>query len=242
MNTLRAMLLGLISISVLVVGCGSDPADPNPPATETLGPHVGSSYHFNVYLLDAAGNQGGLANQGMFTVTSTDESYRGEDGITTLLHSEKSRLLYVKYLPTGDLLYYYSQFALPFYPPMGSAWVRFPFGGGSTGKVVLVDSTYLSEDGMSERFLVEREATSLGAENKTVKGDRMSTTKLEERITQTLFIEGVPETTQVIELVYWYAPEVKYFVQIDAYTYWGNPDDPPLWSASRDILVDYELK
>ncbi len=240
-------LTGMLAILLTVAGCGTEPTDPGTEGTEqnadTLVPGAGSRYRFDVYALDAAGRQGStVLNQGDFQVTAVNESYRGQQGLVTLLDTKQNRLLYVKYMPNGDLLYYYAYFSLLFYPPMGSAWVRFPFGGGEAEGGILVDSSYTSESGESERFLVEREATYLGTEEITVKGKRFATVKVEERLQRTLFSEGEPELRLVNVLTYWYAPELKYFVRIDAYNYLGNPADPALQNASRDVLVEYDVK
>ena len=232
----------LFLASFLIVGCSSA-TDPDTPNEDVLGPKIGSTYSFNVYQLDGSGRQGTtVVNRGSFSVTSSNESYRGEDGLVTLLHSEKNRILYLKYLSSGDLRIYYPQFSIPFGPAIGSAWVRFPFAGGSTGSETLVDSTYTTSSNTEERFVVERTATYLGTEEKTVKGTTYTTTKIEERLEQKLFADGEPDFAHISELTYWYSPDLQYFVQIDAYTYLGDPDDPPLWAASRDILVDFELK
>ena len=232
----------LLMLAFLATGCESS-TDPSDPDDNQSVAGIGSSYSFNVYGLDAFGNTGSsILNQGKFVVTGTNESYRGEDGLVTLLHSAKNRVLYLKFMPEGDLLLYYSPFGLPFGPFMGAAWVRFPFSGGTTGLEVLLDSTYLNASQTEERLLVKREATYLGEETLTLNGEQFSTIKVEERLEQMLFSEGEPESAHITELVYWYAPAIGYFVQIDSRTYYGNPDDPPLWSSYRDKLVDYELK
>ena len=239
----------LLLALLLLIGCGDStgPEDTpdDTPATEQRGPGLGSTYDYEVYLLDDFGNPTGPVQKRVtLEVTSVSENYRGYDNVVTILFSDRQKINHIYYDQSGDLLVYYRP--SPYYSEASTPgnWARLPFGTKGTVNDVFIDTTYTNSSGLTEEFLVTRDIEYGGEETITQSGRTHNVIVASERLLmRTREIDGSDTTTYATLslLTYYYDPAIRYFVWIDARTYLGETEDALFRVFSRDVLTDYDL-
>lgn len=242
MKSKRFLSLSLLLPLLLVWGCSDDSNGTGPDDNPgTTGPKVGARYEIDVYQLTSAGQQlPGVVNEGTIRLTSLTEEYRGRTNVHTFLREEDNRVTYLHIDDAGDLFFYSNGYGLwlgPVTPPM---WVRYPTGTKEEFSETLADSTIVNSGGENERFIVKRSVKYLGEEAKSVEGKSYTAHKVWEKLTMELLDEsGETVSAQRFEGTFWFAPEIRYFVQYDAGSWIGDLDNPTLFTGSRDYLVKY---
>lgn len=242
MNTIRRsrfLSCGLLVSALFAWSCGEKTTGPDD--SSATGPKVGNTYEIDVYQLNSLGQQlPGIVNEGTIRVTANNETYRGKTGVVTYVRQKDNRITYMHTNEAGDISFYSSGYGVPFGPVSAPMWVEYPVGTKGESSTTLVDSTFVSALGESERLIVKRDVKYLGEETKSVEGKSYTTHKVWERITMEMLDEtGESTSAQRVEGTFWYSPELHYFMQYDAKSWIGDLDNPSLFTASRDILVKY---
>lgn len=242
MKAIPSFFLCLALPALFAWGCGNDSTGPDDTGNPgTTGPKVGARYEIDVYQLTSAGQQlPGVVNEGTIRLTSLTEEYRGRTNVATFLREEDNRVTYLYTDEAGDLFFYSNGYGLWFGPVTAPMWVRYPTGTKGEFSETIADSTIVNSSGENERFLVKRSVKYMGEEAKSVEGKSYTARKVWEKITMELLDEsGETVSAQRIEGTFWFAPEIRYFVQYDAGTWIGDLDNPTLFTGSRDYLVKY---
>ena len=237
----RLFLLIVVSALPIFSGCVNDPfslsgLDDDPYAA----PEVGTLYTFDTYRLTPTGDQvpGILAIDRVWVVANRDTLQDRPDVVVYLKETDYQVSLY-QMLLSGDRQFFAQDMRLPYGPEIAPQWLSYPFRTRENRSEVLFDSVYTFPNGRVKHFLVTRDVTWLGEEEKDVSGETLVTGKFGEQITMILYEDDRPTFTQVLEKVLWYSPSVGYFVQTDSFLKVGEPEAPISLESTRRVLVRY---
>jgi hypothetical protein len=242
MKHLTLLWAPLLSLC-LVIGCADDgPTGTDDPDLTPKGPKVGTTYEYDSYELSSIGLQGPtVLVHDRLSVTSTTETYRGLSNVTTVVNVADFRIGYYHYADSTLLKLYLPSVSMPFSVEAPVGWVTYPLTGGTIHETV-ADTTYIGVSGGEETFHAEMTTTYEGTEEKIVKGESYTCSRISQRLEMTNIEEDGTGLKQINESTLWYSSELGTFVQTDSYSWFGSLANPPFFFGQRIKLVDFELK
>lgn len=222
-------------------GCVNDPFVLSGPDDDPFAaPEVGTLYTFDTYRLTPSGEQEpGILSIDRIWVVANRDTLQGRPDVVVYLKEKDYQVSFYQTLLSGDRQFFAQEIRLPYGPEISPNWLSYPFRTRENHSDVLFDSTCTLPDGRVKQFLVTRDVTWLGEEEKNISGEILTTGKFGEQIIMMLYENGRPTFTQVLEKVLWYSPSVGYFVQADSFLKAGQPDAPISLESTRSVLVRY---